>query len=790
MNFKVNARTILQLGSELISSDAIAFYELIKNAFDAGSEYVNVKIIVRVSQSLLNKLLDKIEDAAGKSNREKEELRKSIISQLDGQIDTTSVNAESLRKRILTSTSIEDLYRTLQRANYIQFGDTGEGMSNRELDDVYLTVGTSSRKDLKSLPENVNGREHTNLGIKRPILGEKGIGRLSVMRLGNIVRIKTTKKGETTYNILEIDWSVFAVNSDKPLSSIMIAPVVGERKEKKELSGTSITIYDLNAEWTLQKLEDITKEQLSKFIDPFGKKNRSFMAIWFNADPVVTTNINKLLFENAHAYCSAKMEIINGHPLLKGSVDYRLFRKHKDFFVSQEHLESVGGTTEQDIKNLGPFSVEFYWFNNRIVKAVDGIGKMKDVRALIKEWAGGLMVYRDGFRIFPYGSFEDDWLELDDAAFSSGGYKVNRRQIVGKVEITSQKNSRLVDQTNREGLRDCPEKFVLIKLLQHIMWTEFKAFLQAVENDRLTNEPIDINEIEERLINNEAKLLDSLNILLHKFPEVRKEKKVIQDIKDTLVKSRTIFSEAKIVFESYEQREAVTLHLAGLGLMVDIVAHELNRSTSHALDTINYIENSELPKNTQTLIYNLQSQLKSLNTRLKVLDPLGPSGRNIKTNFSLLNMVSETVEFHKNQFERHGIKCKVSIEGAKDWKIKAVQGMILQILENLISNSVYWLKSKQRNTRSFHGEISIKLLPEDNILEFSDNGPGIPVERKEEVFLPFVTTKPPGDGKGLGLYISREIAKYHNAGFFLKEQIGDDHLNVFILDLNSQNEKV
>src|SRR4051812_40845489 len=56
MPFKVAARTILQLGAELISSDGIAFYELIKNAFDAGSSTVEIDLRQRVSHGGLQAL--------------------------------------------------------------------------------------------------------------------------------------------------------------------------------------------------------------------------------------------------------------------------------------------------------------------------------------------------------------------------------------------------------------------------------------------------------------------------------------------------------------------------------------------------------------------------------------------------------------------------------------------------------------------------------------------------------------------------------------------------------------
>ena len=75
------------------------------------------------------------------------------------------------------------------------------------------------------------------------------------------------------------------------------------------------------------------------------------------------------------------------------------------------------------------------------------------------------MVFRDGFRVHPYGGPNDDWLELDPIAFKSQGYKVNRKQIIGKVDITSSRNPNLKDQTNREGLRETPEKVAFVNIL-------------------------------------------------------------------------------------------------------------------------------------------------------------------------------------------------------------------------------------------------------------------------------------------------------------------------------------
>ena len=73
MPFKVSARTILQLGGELISSDGIAFYELIKNSFDARANRAIVEIVIRLPNDVWVDAVDRI-DACVEANSSLEEL--------------------------------------------------------------------------------------------------------------------------------------------------------------------------------------------------------------------------------------------------------------------------------------------------------------------------------------------------------------------------------------------------------------------------------------------------------------------------------------------------------------------------------------------------------------------------------------------------------------------------------------------------------------------------------------------------------------------------------------------
>jgi signal transduction histidine kinase len=69
-------------------------------------------------------------------------------------------------------------------------------------------------------------------------------------------------------------------------------------------------------------------------------------------------------------------------------------------------------------------------------------------------------------------------------------------------------------------------------------------------------------------------------------------------------------------------------------------------------------------------------------------------------------------------------------------------------------------------------------------MSVTDNGPGIDPIRRDDVFQPFFTTKPAEGGKGLGLFIAREVARYHKAELELSEVESDSGaLNTFVLHL-------
>ena len=143
MGFRVAARTILQLGAELISSDSIALYELIKNAFDAGSEKgAVIRVHIAIPHHTVQYLVNELRIAQQNDSQELEKLRRKILSQIDQIPPHTSL--PEIRHRARLAQSFGEIIEVLECANRIQVEDSGEGMSLNDLNDVYLTIDRKS----------------------------------------------------------------------------------------------------------------------------------------------------------------------------------------------------------------------------------------------------------------------------------------------------------------------------------------------------------------------------------------------------------------------------------------------------------------------------------------------------------------------------------------------------------------------------------------------------------------------------------------------------------------------
>ncbi|MBB4388542.1 signal transduction histidine kinase [Rhizobium leguminosarum] len=778
--FTVSARTVLELGAELISSDAIALYELIKNAYDAGSNRVSIRISCVFRQSSLRNMNQRIDAAVAKADLEDDE-KASLLGQLVGEIEslidqTASLERkESFRQTVKSAVSLEGLKSALKAAydaaNQIDIVDVGEGMSLHDLQTVFLTIGTTSRLEDPS----------------RHYVGGKGIGRLSTMRLADHITVITSRSGEAKWNVLDVEWERFAHTSSVMLEEIEVRPIVGETKDAPEQSGTTIRLRGLRADWDQGRVERIARNQMDRLFDPFGQKRRYPVLITVNSRPVRIPTFDKRLLIEAQAKASINYYINDDGPNFALTIDY--LAHNRTITVHWNQTDILGITAREDVSleamvQLGPFTGHFHWFNRQKLTALDGVGTRNEVRELVNHWANGLLMYRDGFRVNPYGAPDDDWLGIDFRALGSAGYKVNRKQLIGAVYISASANPMLIDQTNREGLRTNEEKTVLVTLMQKAVTEEFRNFLNRVDREARASARLGVQDTSKFLDTIRGKVRQTLKALSAAAPASSADDIKYLDL--TFVELEERLKTARDAVQTAEREQRDLVNLAGIGLLVEIVSHELGRVAKRTLEILGDIDRAQVPSALAATFDSVENQMIVIRKRLDMLNPLSPSGRNRREEFDLVELVMEILNSHSYQFEQANISasCQVVPSPDRGFNIKAVKGMIVQVIENLLDNSLFWLGQQMRSDPSFRGKISIEIDTADSQLLFTDNGPGIATGRAEEVFRPFVSSKPPGEGKGLGLYISKEIARYHGSDLFLLDAPRSGRLNTFVLDIN------
>ena len=241
--------------------------------------------------------------------------------------------------------------------------------------------------------------------------------------------------------------------------------------------------------------------------------------------------------------------------------------------------------------------------------------------------------------------------------------------------------------------------------------------------------------------------------------------------------SQSLVQRIEAMIEEADEEREKFVYLAGIGLMTEFIFHELERAVSYTMDVIG---RGSLK---QTTIDSLRDQLKTLHKRIAAFDELTGEKRQTKSRFDFVELVDSILDNHVREFERHQISTYFE-RPPRSFMIRAVRGMVIQILENLIVNAAYWLKQQKRFELQFEPRITITLDFEEKLLTVEDNGPGVSDDRREYIFQPFITTKPAGQGRGLGLYIARDLAEYHGWSLHMDDVVGrvrEGRTNMFVL---------
>jgi signal transduction histidine kinase len=789
--FRVNARTVLELGSELISSDIIAFYELIKNAFDAGSKTgadVHFRIALRRNEYLRirDQAQSLLQEKASKAQRGVQ--LRDLIERTTAKLDLTAgESASKFKGSIEQSDDLDDFVKRLNVGyddyNAIEILDTGSGMSMSEITTNFLTLGTPARK-----------REIDSIlargGAKIP-LGEKGIGRLSAMRLGERLRLETAKAEDTHFNILDIDWRAFE-NLDALIQDIPVEPRRGRTKEPARWHGTKLTISGVLEDWTEKRVRGFADYEFARLTDPFlDPKLRPRIGLYWNGERIAIPWLDPALIENAHASLTGSYSVKDGEPRLELKMvatklgNFEHPRETDSLTLTQPDFEGLLTGTDNQIPEsalttVGDFDFQIYWFNRRYLSKIGAIGNQAAVRALVKKWSS-IMLFRDGFRVFPYGEQEDDWLGLDAVALGRTGYVLNKNQFIGHVRISRARNPKLVDQTNREGLRETPESHVFEDVLHDAVAERLWSFFKDVDL-RYRKRTEDLGDIKKEIGGLEVRAKAALGKLRKYVP--RDDMETFTELEHSLREFHELSTKAQERIEEVEADSRQMVQMAGVGLLVEMIAHELARATEGALASLEGLRGKDLPQEVKARLDTLRAEIKSVSKRLRVLDEASVPGRQRSETFDLLQLLEDLKEGHAAQFKRHHIDMRIKAPKGP-LRVKLVKGMVVQILENLLSNSVYWMKIRADREASYRPAIDIRVDTDPLTIRFSDNGRGIAPDHRERVFRAYWSLKEKSKRRGLGLFIAKSNAEDLKGTLTLSDKADKQtgRLHEFVLEL-------
>lgn len=321
----------------------------------------------------------------------------------------------------------------------VRISDDGVGMGLSDIKDRFMDIGSPHKKTVTKTPEQ-----------KRVPVGAKGIGRFASHSLGNRLQLTTSVKGEKTGYELDFDWKRFtsgikATDIDIPTFKF---------SKKTSARGTTLEIRELKGSWNdNEKLKPLLKD-LQLLVSPIDPPKKFRVKQNISSKETSVAKIKKEFFDKA-AY-SFKVKLTK-----KKELAYEFYKLGKLVKKDKEILgESLScGDAE--------FQLFFYYKTSNSWKENTGKEIVKKdldyIRSVLVEY-GGIKLYRDHFRVKPYGDASADWIGLDKWSRDASDIPGNTN-VLGIVTITKEKNPKIEDTTTREGVINNTEYYDLEKFV-------------------------------------------------------------------------------------------------------------------------------------------------------------------------------------------------------------------------------------------------------------------------------------------------------------------------------------
>ena len=660
----------------------------------------------------------------------------------------------------------------------LKIQDDGDGMNREELVNGFMRISSTDKL------HNPVSRTY-----KRKRAGQKGIGRFAVQRLGNKLTIITQTLDSDDALMLTIDWDDY--KGDTNLGSISNTLKIIPKKREK---GTTLIISGLRERWSEAAIQRIYN-YVSDIIQPFALTERKNIEDQTRIDDTKDSGFKtKFVKINDTVSKSIGNELLQFHSSAVATIEGWIDETGIGVYTIESNkldINEIGQIGNNPDDNTIPFdklkNVKFraYYF----IYDSDLVPKMQSTK--IKKLAqsqGGIRLYRNGFRVLPYGEPSNDWLKLDKSLRTRSILPSHgNNNFFGFVELTDDENN-FNETSSREGLTENDE---LIQLQNFIYRTIITGVIKVAEirNVKVTtsqskNEKGNWEKIEFR-IKNIAHTLEELDKELENdtgsVEAKKRRKKRVKKVQDALEEIKKIQKEEQE--KTFKERSMLRV-LSSVGLTIAQFIHEIKyymdniqsdirflvielQQQQSALERINILNDNFSAFHTYTSYFdNVVSQ-----NVIRELIPLDL--RNIVKPF--LNSISADasksgINFEEPQFNKYRLFTKPM--HPSEWS---------SILFNFYTNSKKAIKRANVTGKILIecGEFNDKVY-----LEFSDNGDGISVENEEKIFDEFFTTTSSERfedinehteilGTGLGLKIVRDIIKSYRGNVSVVSPKGD-----------------
>lgn len=322
--------------------------------------------------------------------------------------------------------------------------DNGKGMSKSDLKEKWFAVAYSAKKDGTEDSDTTRLSHLNNLRSKRYYAGAKGVGRFSCDRLGNDLELITTNLVSNQTFKLNIDWEKFELDAKQSFGDIKI-PIEeiesGHLYDLNKPHGTILKIAKLNSPWTEHRLFQL-KRSLEKLINPFSEKSEFEIEIvakdFIESDKERTNfqKINGTISNSILKVLDIKTTQINvcvGYD----NITTRLIDRGSLIYHIEEPNQYSTIINDLDIS---------LYFLNRSAKV--NFGKIMDIEPVNY---GNVFLFKNGFRVHPYGNVGDDSWEIDRRKQQGYNRFLGTRDLFGKVDLISEDYKEFKEVSSRDG---------------------------------------------------------------------------------------------------------------------------------------------------------------------------------------------------------------------------------------------------------------------------------------------------------------------------------------------------